>query len=213
MKMKNNRGLVLIELLTIIAFVAIIIAFVAYIALNEGNKRKYEVFAQNARDFATKVSTYRDEKIKYYKEIYLEDIVNDNYIKPFKNPFRGGGNCDLYESKVVTVTSSERYVTLKCGDYLIDSQKVSSSNYKVYKVSAWQEEMGSSLEAETAKLYNYEKNGKQMLDKYVVLKEFLALYNQKENKNATSLEGINLKEINVVTKTFYRTKELVKENL
>ena len=61
--------------------------------------------------------------------------------------------------------------------------------------------------------YNYEKNGKQMLDKYVVLKEFLALYNQKENKNATSLEGINLKEINVVTKTFYRTKELVKENL
>ena len=52
-----------------------------------------------------------------------------------------------------------------------------------------------------------------MLDKYVVLKEFLALYNQKENKNATSLEGINLKEINVVTKTFYRTKELVKENL
>ena len=85
MKMKNNRGLVLIELLTIIAFVAVIIAFVAYIALKDGNKRKYEVFA-----------TYRDEKIKYYKEIYLEDIVNDNYIKPFKNPFRGGGNCDLY---------------------------------------------------------------------------------------------------------------------
>lgn len=213
MKMKDNRGLVLIELLTIIAFIAVIVAFVAYIAFKDSGKRKYEVFAQNARDFATNVATYRNEKVKYEKVIYLEDIVNDNYIKAFRNPFRGGGECNLYESKVVTVTDAERYVTLRCGDYLIDSQLASSSFYKVYKVSSWQEKIGNSLEAETAKLYNYQKNGKNVLDQYVVMKEFISLYNKNENKNIKSIEEIDLNNVSISTKTFYRTKELVKENL
>lgn len=213
MKMKDNKGLVLPELLAIIAFVAVVFALVAYIAFKDGNKRKYEVFAQNARDFATKVSNYRDEYVKFYDEIYLDDIVSDNYIKPFKNPFSGGGFCNLYESKVVTVSNSERYVTLRCGDYLIDSQAVSSGNYKVYKVSNWEEKMGASLEVESSKLYNYKKNDQLVLSDYVVEKEFIALYNKNEQKNVTSMEQINLKEYNIVTKTFYRTKELVRENL
>lgn len=213
MKMKNNNGLILPELLAIIAFVAVIFAFAAYVSFQNGDKRKYEVFAQHARDFATKVTSYRDEYIKYYDEIYLNDLVADNYIKPFKNPFSGGGNCDLYESKVIIVSNSERYVTLRCGDYLIDSQDVSSSNYKVYKISKWQEKMGSSLEAETSKLYNYQKNGKIVLDEYVGAKELVILYNNNEQKNAKTIDDINLKEYNVITKTFYRTKELVRENL
>lgn len=213
MKMKDSKGLVLPELLAIIAFVAVVFALIAYVAFKDGNKRKYEVFAQNARDFATKVSNYRDEYIKFYDVIYLDDIVSDNYIKPFKNPFSGGGTCNLYESKVVTVSSNERYVTLRCGDYLIDSQAVSSGNYKVYKVSEWQEKIGASLEAESAKLYNYKKNGKLVLEDYVVEKEFIALYNKNELKNVSSMSDINLKEYNVITKTFYRTKELVRENL
>lgn len=213
MKMTNNKGLVLVELLTIIAFVAVVFAFASFVSFKNGDKRKYEVFAQNARDFATKVTSYRDEYVQYYSEIYLDDIVSANYIKPFKNPFSGGGNCDLYESKVVIVSNSERYVTLKCGNYLIDSQNVSSSNYKVYKVSNWQEQMGSALEAETSKLYNYQKDGKTILDEYVVAKELVALYNDNENKKAKTIDDIDLNEYSVVTKTFYRTKELVRENL
>lgn len=213
MKVKNSKGVVLPELLAIIAFIAVIFAFATYVSFKDGDKRKYEVFAQNARDFATKVSTYRDEYVKYYDEIYLQDIVADNYIKPFKNPFSGGGECDLYESKVVIVSNEERYVTLKCGDYLIDSQNVSSGNYKVYKVSKWQEKIGSSLEAETSKLYNYQKNGKMVLDNYVVAKELVTLYNKNERQNVKSLSDINLEDINIITKTFYRTKELVRENL
>lgn len=210
---KNNHGFALRELLVVLAFFAIIFAFGSYNSFKGGDKRKYEVFAQNARDFVTKVSTYRDEFVRYDKEIYLEEIVNANYIKPFKNPFSGGGNCDLYESKVVLISASEKYVTLRCGDYLIDSQLSSSGNYKVYKVSSWKEEIGDALEAETAKLYNYEKNGKIILDDYVVEKELITLYNSKENKKAKKLGDINLKEYNVITKTFYRTKKLVRENL
>ena len=213
MKMKNNKGLVLPELLAIIAFVAIIFGFAAYVSFQNGDKRKYEVFAQNARDFATKVASYRDEHVRYYDEIYLEDIVSANYIKPFKNPFSGGGNCDLYESKVVTISSSERYVTLRCGAYLIDSQPVSSGNYKVYKVSEWKDEIGNDLEAETAKLYNYQKNGKIVLDEYVVEKELITLYNKNENKNIKSIDEIDSRNYSVITKTFYRTKKLVRENL
>jgi len=213
MKMKNNKGLVLPELMAIIAFIAIIFAFAAYVSFQNGDKRKYEVFAQNARDFATKVASYRDEYVRYYEEIYLEDIVAANYIKPFKNPFSGGGNCDLYESKVVTVSTSERYVTLRCGDYLIDSQLVSNSNYKVYKVSDWQEKIDVAEEAQSAKLYNYQKNGKIVLGEYVVEKELITLYNKNENKNIKSIDEIDLENYNVITKTFYRTKKLVRENL
>lgn len=209
----NNKGLALRELLVVIAFFAIVFAFGAYSSFKGGDNRKYEVFAQNARDFATKVSTYRNEHIRYDDEIYLEELVNSNYIKPFKNPFSGGGNCNLYESKVTIVTDSEKYVTLRCGDYLIDSQLVSSGNYKVYKVSKWQEKIGNDLEAETSKLYNYEENGKALLDKYVSEKELITLYNKNENKNIKSIEEIDLENYNIVTKTFYRTKKLVKENL
>jgi len=210
---KSNKGLVLPELLAVIAFIAIIFAFVAYVSFENGNKRKYEVFARNARDFATKVTTYRDEYIKYVKEIYLSELVEDNYIRGFKNPFSGGGNCDLYESKVVTISSSERYVTLRCGDYLIDSQLVSSNNYRVYKVSSWQDKIGDSLEAQTAKLYNYQKNGTNILEDYVFAKELVEKYNKNENENARTISDIDTSIVSVVSKTFYRTKKLVKENL
>jgi len=213
MKMKNNRGLVVPELMAILAFIAIILAVGSYFAFKGGDSRKYDVFIQHARDFSSKVASYRNEYIKYYDEIYLYDLVSDNYIQPFKNPFRGGGNCDLYESKVVTKLNGERYVTLKCGDYLIDSQKASDNSYKVYKVSNWKETMGNAEMMESSKLYNYEKDGKLVLKDYVILKEFISLYNENENKNITTLDDIDLNKHNILTKTFYRTKELVKENL
>lgn len=209
---KNNKGLVLPELLTILAFIAVIFAFGAYVSFKNGNERKYEVFAQNAREFATKVTTYRDEHIRYDNEIYLSELVNNNYIKAFKNPF-GGGNCNLYESKVVFTSSNQRYVTLRCGDYLIDSQLVSSGNYRVYKVSSWQEKIGNSIEAETAKLYNYKKNGSIILNDYVVEKELIEKFNINENKSIKTIDDINDSDITIVKKSFYRTKKLIKENL
>lgn len=209
---KNNKGLVLPELLAILAFIIVIFAFAAYVSLQNGNKRQYEVFAQNARDFAAKVSSYRVEKMKYATEIYLSDLVDDHYIKAYKNPFSGGGDCSLYESKVVLVSDSEKYVTLRCGNYLIDSQLSSSGNYRVYKVSSWQEKIGDSLEAETAKLYNYQKNNKFVLDDFVTSKKLVEEYNKRENKNIKTISEID-SSYSIHNKTFYRTKKLVKENL
>lgn len=209
---KNNNGLVLPELLAILAFILLIIAFAGYASFQNGDKRKYEVFAQNARDFGTKASTYRNERIKYFNEIYLIDMVDDHYIKSYKNPF-GGGECDLYESKVVFSSNGEKHVTLKCGDYLVDSQVWSSGNYKVYKVSNWQEKVGDSLEAETVRLYKYQKNGTEMLTEYVVPKKLVITYNKNENKNIRTIDQISGENIEVIGKIFYRTKKLVKENL
>lgn len=210
---KNNKGLVLPELLAILAFILLILAFAGYASFQNGDKRKYEVFAQNARDFGTKATTYRNERIKYYNEIYLIDLVNDHYIKSYKNPFSGGGECDLYESKVVFSSDGSKRVTLKCGDYLIDSQVWSSGNYKVYKVSNWDEQIGNSLEAETVRLYKYKKNGIDILNDYVVTKKLVTTYNQNEGKNVRNIEQISGENIEVVSKIFYRTKKLVKENL
>ena len=213
MKMIDNRGIAAVGLATLLVCLTIVLGVASYMILKHSDERKYEVFAQNARNFATKVASYRDGRIKYYKEIYLIDIVSDNYIKPYKNPFNGGGNCDLYESNVITVSGSERYVTLKCGDYIIENQRVSSNNYKVYKISPWQTTIPNSLEMESIKLYNYQKNGKVVLDEYVVSRELVEEYNKNERKNVKSIDDIDISEATVITKTFYRSKELVKENL
>lgn len=210
---KNNKGLVLPELLAILLFILLIFAFGGYSSFKNADKRKYEVFVQNARDFGTKATTYRVEKIKNHTEIYLIDLVDAHYIKSYKNPFSGGGECDLYESKVVFLSNGTKKVTLKCGDYLVDSQLWSSGNYRVYEVSNWQEKVGSSLEAETVRLYKYQKNGMDMLNDYVVTKKLVTTYNQKENKNIRSIEQINEENIEVISKIFYRTKKLVRENL
>lgn len=210
---KNNKGLVLPELLAILAFILLIIAFGGYNAFKGGDKRKYEVFVQNARDFGTKASTYKAELGKSYNEVYLIDLVDDCYIKAYKNPFSGGGDCDLYESKVVFSSNEEKKVTLKCGSYLIDSQAWSSGNYKVYKVSDWQDKVGNSLEAETSRLYKYKKNGIEMLDNYVVTKKMVTTYNSQERKNIRNIEQITGENIEIISKIFYRTKKLVKENL
>lgn len=210
---RNNKGLVLPELLAILAFILLIFAFGGYAAFKNGDKRKYEVFAQNARDFGTKATTYKVERVKNYNEVYLIDLVNDHYIKAYKNPFSGGGDCDLHESKVVFFSDGSKRVTLKCGDYLVDSQMWSSGNYKVYKVSSWQEKIGDSLEAETSRLYKYKKNGIEMLDDYVVTKKLVTTYNSQERKNIRDIDQINDENIEIISKMFYRTKKLVKENL
>lgn len=214
MKQKNKSGLASMELLLVLAFIIVIVAIVAWLFLsNDNNKRKYEVFAENARDFSVRVSEYRDRYVKYDDVIYLADLVNDNYIKAFKNPFGGSTTCDLYESKVEIISSNKKYVTLRCGDYLIDKQETSSNDYKIYKVSDWKDKVSNSELVQSAKLYNYQKDGKNVLSNYGTEKELIDSYNTNENQNIKSLEEIDLKEFAVTTKTFYRTKELVAENL
>ena len=201
------------KLIIFFAFSLIIFSFAGYYISKNGDKRKYEVFAQNARDFVTKSASYRNEKIKYFDEIYLIDLVDDFYIKSYKNPFDVRGNCDLYESKVVFSSNGDKHVTLKCGNYLIDSELWSNGNYKVYKVSDWSEKIGGSLEAETVRLYKYQKDGVDMFNDYVVTKKLVETYNQQEGKNIRNIEQINEENIEVISKIFYRTKKLVKENL
>ena len=209
---KNNKGIAVPKLIVFLAFILIVFAFAGYSIYQNKDRRQFEVFVQNARDFGTKATTYRVERIKNYNEVYLIDLVSDNYMKSYKNPF-DGGDCDLYESKVVFSSNGEKRVTLKCGDYLVDSQVWSSGNYKVYKVSSWTDNIGHSLEAETVRLYKYQKNGMDVLNDYVVTKKLITTYNQKENKNIRNIEQIDEENIKVIGKIFYRTKKLVKENL
>ncbi len=214
MKQKNKKGIASTELLLVLAFIIVIVAIVAWLFLsNDHNKRKYEVLAENARDFSVRVSEYRDKYLKYDDVIYLADLVNNNYIKAFKNPFGGDATCDIYESKIEIVSNSERYVTLRCGNYLIDRQDTSSNEYKVYKVSDWKDNISDSELVQSAKLYNYQKDGKNVLSSYVTEKELIDSYNQKESQDIETIEEIDLKKFAITTKTFYRTKELVAENL
>jgi len=56
--------------------------------------------------------------------MYLSEMLDLNLISPIKNPFNGK-ECDIYESKVDFSEDIKR-VTLKCGEYLIDNEKINT---------------------------------------------------------------------------------------
>ncbi len=211
MKTINNKGKINLEFITILAFILVIIAVVGFFASLNNYSRKYDVLRQNARDFASKVAMFRNEYSNYHKEIYLKDLVAVNYIKAFKNPFNGDKNCDLYESKVFFASDKERYVTLKCGEYIIYEQNVNSDEYDIYKVSDWQEDIDDIEFIQSTKLYNYKNSdGNMALSNFVTSRELIDLYNKNEQKDIKDLKEVDLSNVSIITKTYYRTKKLAK---
>ena len=57
----------------------------------------------------------------------------------------------MYESKVV-FSNNNKKVTLKCGDYLIYNQDITSKNYNIYKVSDWSFNKISGNNVDTVKV-------------------------------------------------------------
>ena len=134
------------------------------------------------------------------------------FIDKLKNPF-SSEKCNLTESKVETVRLSERYVTLRCDNYLIYNEKTSDlSKVKVYEVTDWSLEKPEGENVDEVVLYNCERSdGTMLFPTYREEGAFLYGYNKVYSNKLRNISAISPKVCNVVSNTFYRTRtEIVK---
>ena len=204
--MMNNKGFAKYEALTVFALILIILAIGLNFVSNSGSPQKYNTMRKSAQNFATAVAGNLDAFDVYFNEHYLSETIDNEFIGNIKNPL-GSGNCDIDESKV-EVVEGKRFVTLKCGDYLIDNEDDTIlKGMKIYKVGKWSSKKTNDDDQEVV-VYNCKDNNEEVFDNYYQKYNFLYYINKKYNNSYTDISSID-STCKVVEKTMYRTKELV----
>lgn len=201
--MKNSKY----QLLTVIVLLLIIGSVLMCNILDGTSSEKLSVFRYSATSFSTAVSVNMDA-FENAGVVYLDEVIDKDLMDSIKSPF-SSNNCDINESKV-EFDSGNKYVTLKCDDYLIDH--VSSgeiNNTAIYEVGKWSEDT-SSKTSQNRKLYNCSRDGKLIFDQYYEEDYFVYKLNTLNNTDYVSINDIDSKDCNVVSKTFHRTKKEIK---
>lgn len=206
--MRNNKGFGRNEIITVMALLLILFAGGGYMILNGASGQKMDTFRKNAMNFSVNVAT-NEASFRNSKVVYLEEVIDEKYGSKIKNAL-GSGYCDSTQSRVNTV-DGETYATLLCGDYLIDNaQFKGDDDVPVYKVSKWSEKKIEGDNVEERVLYNCVDDGKELFDTYY--EDYYLVYKIYKQYNEDFRYVNNIKNIcKVEEKTFYRTKELVKE--
>lgn len=202
---RNNKGFGSREILTVSVVCLILAAILLTISIKTSNREKYKVLEYNARLFAVSATTYQMENNN--NAVYMIELLDNELFARVKNPFGGDKYCDIVESKV-EYQDEKKYVTLRCGAYLIDHQHVASEKYNIYKVSDWTEEQPKK-NAEVMTAYNYKvENDKDGFDLVYNDVMFLYAFNKKMGQNYEKIADIPT-EYHVYSKTLYRTKTLI----
>ena len=204
-KKKRESGYSATELLTVIFVATLLLAIVITLAFQTSVHQKLRVFQYDANLFAQNAGAYVLESDA--DTVYLQSLIDLKLFANIKNPFSGTKYCDTYESKVV-FKSSKQYVTLQCGNYLIEDQYAVADEYTIYKVSDWSTKKSSGskqVQVEKMERYNYRLDGKEVLSQYRSEDVFLLLFNQAYRTKYTKVSQIP-KKYSVVEKTYYRTK-------
>jgi len=204
--MKNNKGFGKFEVLTMIVIILVIGAFLMNSSLGGASKQKIKTMKNSAIKFSDAVNT-NISSFHNTETIYLSEVIDEGLLKKIKSPF-SSGNCDESESKVEIIEGLP-YVTLKCDNYLLDKIKPDNGDdVQVYEVGEWSTKKPSG-ESEEKSLYNCSISGKEMFDNYKEELYMVSRINKQEGTNYYFADGI-ADTCEVQTKTFYRTKELVK---
>lgn len=203
----NNKGAGRFEVLTVIVLLLVVAAIMLTTILDfDVGKNEYDEMRELAYNFGKDIYTNADLTVS--NSISLGTAINYGYTQSIESPFEKGVACDLYESKVVLLDGSY-YVTLQCGEYLINNERRQEENYKIYKVGEWQEE---EIDGQQTDFYNYKSSitGQEVFDKYYTELEFLSKFNE---ENASDYEGINMipTSYSLVTKSYYRSIEVIEE--
>ena len=205
--MKNNYGFGKFEGLTIIVLLLGVVAFFMYTTLEGVSPKKLEKFKEIPVSFNKAVYTNLDS-YQNSNLVYLQEVIDQGYLKNVKSPF-SDGYCDYLESKVETVQLSERYVTLKCDNFLIS--KVRSTNLKsavIYEVSDWSLERPEGDTVDEAVLYNCQSaDGSTIFPNYLEEGAFLYSYNKLYSNSYYRISDIKPGICTVVSNTFYRTRK------
>ena len=140
---RNKKGFTLIEIIVVFAILAVvasIASFSIFQYLNKGQDVAYRIAENTFEDAASAAFTdcltgatnefcskYSLPKDKYdYQLVYLDELINNEYVDPIKNPDDNSEYCDLEKSYVyitnrADMSTSKNYdlqykVCLICGD-------------------------------------------------------------------------------------------------
>ena len=162
--MINNKGLGRFETLTIIVVLIGVIAFLLYCTLGAADSRNFPKLRADAAYFNKTVFSNLDSFVNE-DFVTLGEAIDQRLIEDFKSPF-SRNKCDKGETFVIT-RERERYVTIKCDDYLIDNVDSNSlDKAPIYKVGEWQEEAIEGENVQSMELFNCDDNGSMVLDHF-----------------------------------------------
>lgn len=201
----NKKAFSKVEFMIMIAAIAILLAIGSKVAL-DGTK-SYGTFKNIANNFANSVAKYKDAALVQKDEYSLYEVEKNRYIEELKSPMDKSIICDKYESYVL-LNGSNKTVKLVCGEYIVEG--VQGQSYKIYEVSKWSEVHEKEYN-DGDFLYNYKENGNFVLNEFVPMKTFFALYEQKTGSKITSVNDVKTAGKELVNKVVYREKKLVKE--
>ncbi len=204
MMIKNNKGFGSREMLTVSTICLILATILLMIAIESSYEEKYKVMEYNARVFGLSATIYEMENNN--DSVYMIELLDDDMFTRIKNPFGGPEYCSSTESKV-EYEGERKYITLRCGNYLIDHQYIAAEEYKIYRIGQWQEKK-LDKNAQKIESYNYKEKGKEVFNEVYGADMFLYAFNKKTSSDYESIEQIP-KKYGVYSKTFYRTKKLV----
>lgn len=204
MMIKNNKGFGSKEMLSISTICLILSMILLIISIQSNYEEKYKIMEYNARMFGLGATVYENKEKN--SPVYMIELLDNNLFSNIKNPFGGDEYCSSTESKV-EYDNEKKYITLRCGNYVIDHQYIADKEYKIYRVGQWKEKK-IVKNAQRIEAYNYKVNGDDAFDEVYDKDMFLYAFNKKTSQNYEKVEQIPRK-YGVYTKTFYRTKKLV----
>lgn len=204
MKVKNNkRGFITNDLITIIVVCLVLFTVIATMAYQSTNGEKYRIMKYSAYNMGTSIAHYKTEN-ETQEAIYLQELIDNGVYSSVKNPFNSADECSPTESYVRDV-NSKKYVTLKCGSYLIDDQYIGDEKYTIYKVGPWHEGIKGREDIQTKAKYNLLEDGKEVYPEYLDESLFIYTVNKDNDTSYNSIIEIN-RDLKVIEKPFYRTK-------
>lgn len=202
----NNKGIGAYEVVCTCVICLIIALIILSITFKTKDNEKYEVFMSNARTFGLSVDL-EDEKFVNKSEVTLKEMIDIGVMSKLKNPFIGSSkHCDLFDSRV-TISKRERYVTLKCGNFIVFNQFVGDTNYRIYEITNWSREKKTSKDIVKVG-YNYIVDGEKVFDDYYRESMFIYMYNEANNTNYESISQMD--GVTIDKKKFYASLKLIK---
>ena len=202
--MKSNKGFGKFEVLTIMVVLLIIFCILSMNLFGGVSKQKIETMKKSATSFTSSVTTNIDT-FHNTEKVYLQEVIDEELIRPIKSPV-GGGKCSGADSYVELIDGMP-YVTLNCNNILIEKENFVNKDINVYKVSKWMSKKTKD-DMEERILYSCKSNGKEIFDRYY--EELYFVYEINKKYGTDYYFASDVKDCEVVSKTFYRTKELIK---
>ena len=202
--MKSNKGFGKFEVLTIMVVLLIIFCILSMNLFGGVSKQRIETMKKSATSFTSSVTTNIDT-FHNTEKVYLQEVIDEELISPIKSPV-GGGKCSGADSYVELIDGMP-YVTLNCNNVLIEKENFVNKDINVYKVSKWMNKKTKD-DMEERILYSCKSNGKEIFDRYY--EELYFVYEINKKYGTDYYFASDVKDCEVVSKTFYRTKELIK---